>query len=181
MFGEKMKKQSKKYIFIIFSILAYSILSAQTKTLVHNDSIKFKFDQKYISVSPLLSPRICLGILKSKKMSDDRFFESIIYLHAFDTFSVFRVYGVAYRCNAFILENRRSGLYLLANGGLDYIQHAGFFGSENSDSKIKSVIFPNLAIGTGYSFEINNDSYLRLELDIGYKWLLTNIYISYVW
>ncbi|MDA3812900.1 MAG: hypothetical protein PF570_01475 [Candidatus Cloacimonetes bacterium] len=100
-------------------------------------------------------------------------------MHAFDTFSIFKVYGIAYRGNAFISENRRSGFYFLVNGGVDYIQHDGFF--YYGDSKVKGFVFPNATIGIGYSFEINNDSYLRLELDIGYKWLLSNIYISYVW
>ncbi|MCK5050153.1 MAG: hypothetical protein KAS53_00340 [Candidatus Cloacimonetes bacterium] len=177
-------RKNTKILLILSFLLVWNFLSAQTNTPVSNDSIKFKFDQQFISISPLYSPRICLGILKSKKMSDDRFFESILYIHAFDTFSIFRVYGVAYRGNAFISENRRSGFYFLVNGGVDYIQYdTGYFcfSSENCDSEIRGIGFINAAVGIGYSFKLKNESYIRLESDIGIKWFVSNIYISYVW
>lgn len=172
-------------VFFTSSLLIAEEITFKEKFKSGNKEIANVFkNDKYIALSPLISPRICLGIVKSKKLSDDRYFESIFYVHAFDTFSVFKVYGVAYRANAFISDNTRSGVYLLANGGVDYIQYdTGYFcfGSENCNSKIKGIGFVNAALGVGYSFELKNDSYLRLEWDIGWKWFLSNIYISYVW
>jgi len=186
MFGEKMRNKRIKFLLLIFSILAGSILFAQTKIPVKNDSIKFKFTQTFLSISPLISPRISIGIVNPIKQNDDRYLESIFYFHAFDTFSTFKCYGVAFRGNAFIKESKRSGLFLLANGGIDYLQYETFCfdpGGSNCDEKeeIKSGFFPNITFGLGYSFKINNDSFFRLELDFGLKWFLSNIYISYVW
>ncbi|MBL7148861.1 MAG: hypothetical protein ISS80_02185 [Candidatus Cloacimonetes bacterium] len=179
----------KYVIVVLFAIFACSLFSEEItfeeKFNAGNKEIASVFmNDKYIAISPLISPRICLGILKAKKLSDDRYFESIFYVHAFDTFSVFKVYGVAYRANAFISDNTRSGVYLLANGGVDYIQYdTGYFcfAGENCNSRIIGRGFVNIAIGFGYSFDLKNDSYLRLEWDLGLKWLGSNIYISYVW
>lgn len=184
MCGEKMKKQQNKFLLIIFFILVCSVLSAQTKTPVKNNSIRTNSIQKYISISPLLSPRICLGIVNPIKLDDDRYLESVFYVHAFETFNTLKCYGITLSANAFTAKNKRNGLYFLANGGFDYVQHGPFFGdpgggSVNSD--ITSGIFPNIAFGLGYSFKIKDDSFFRLELDIGYKWFISNIYISYVW
>ncbi len=185
MCGNKMKTHTIILLILIF-LLVNSILFAQTETLVKNDSIRFKFNQKYVALSPLISPRICFGLLSANKFEDQKFNETILYVHAFDTFSVFKVYGIAIRGNSFISENKRSGMYLMANVGVDYLQYEPFCfdpGGSNCDDieDIKSKIFPNIAVGLGYSFKIRNNSFFRLELDIGFKCLLSNIYISYVW
>ncbi len=166
--------------------LSYNFLSAQTEKPAEKKILKIKYAQTFLSISPLISPRICIGIVNPIKQSDDRYLESIYYFHAFDTFSVFKVYGVAFRGNAFIGENKRSGMYLMANGGVDFLQYEPFCfdpGGSNCDEKkdVKSGFFPNITFGLGYSFKINNDSFFRLELDLGLKWFLSNIYISYVW
>jgi len=159
---------------------------AQPENPKKKEFLKIKYEQIYFSVSPLISPRICIGIVNPIKQNDDRFLESIYYFHAFDTFSIFKVYGIAFRGNAFIGENKRSGMYLMANGGVDFLQYESFCfdpGGSNCDEKedIKSGFSPNITFGLGYSFKINNDSFFRLELDFGLKWFISNIYISYVW
>ena len=106
-------------------------LSAQAKTLVKNDSIKFKFDQKFISISPLISPRICIGIVSTNKLKNQHYSETIVYLHACESLSVYKVYGIAARINQFFAKNKKSGCFWIMNVGL--------------------------------------------------KWFLSNIYISYVW
>ncbi len=181
-----MNKHSKKYILILFFILAGSILLAQTKTPVTNDSIKIKFNQKYISISPLISPRICLGLASTYKLENQHLQEAIIYLHACDTFSAYKVYGIATRNNTYFLRNTKHGFFGLWNFGFDFIQMEDWTfnpGGPNSDDDegIITTGFINLAVGLGYSFQMKNDSYIRLEWDVGFKWFLSNIYISYVW
>ncbi|MDO9578727.1 MAG: hypothetical protein Q7J16_12660 [Candidatus Cloacimonadales bacterium] len=175
----------KKIIILIFIfILTSSIIFAQTENPERKEFLKIKYDQNFFSISPVISPRICYGLVKSTKQSDDRYFESIYYLHAFETLGTYRVYGFAYRGNAFVSKNRRSGLYLLLNVGLDYLKFGPLFaapGGGTSDSGIKSILFPNLAVGLGYSLRIKNNSYLRLEWDIGLKWLGSNLYLSFIW
>jgi hypothetical protein len=58
------------------------------------------------------------------------------------------------------------------------VEFNGFFYSTESGGR---GLTPNLSGGFGYSFQVGDNSYLRLSMDIGYKWLLSNIYISYVW
>ena len=171
-------RKNTKILLILSFLLVWNFLSAQTNTPVSNDSIKFKFNQKYVALSPLISPRICLGLLSANKFEDQRFNEAILYIHAFETFDMYRLYGIASRVNQFFAKNKQSGLFLLGNLGFDYGESTTLFYSDNDKN---GYVFLNLAMGLGYSFKLKNDSYIRLEWDIGIKWLFSNIYISYVW
>ncbi|MDP8201303.1 MAG: hypothetical protein P9M11_04115 [Candidatus Tenebribacter burtonii] len=173
-------------LFILIFLLVNSILSAQTKTIIKNDSVKFKFDQKYISISPLIAPRICLGLTSTYKLENQHLQEAIIYFHAFDTFSAYKVYGIATRNNTYFLRNTKHGFFGLWNFGYDFIQMEDWTynpGGPNPDDDegIITYGFINLAVGLGYSFQMKNDTYFRLEWDVGLKYFLSNIYISYVW
>ncbi len=172
-------------LLILIFLQINSILSAQTKTPDENDSIKFKFNQKYISLSPLISPRICLGIISTYKIENQHLQEAIIYLHAFDTFSAYKVYGIATRNNTYFLRNTKHGFFGLWNFGFDFIQMEHLFsdpgGSNGNEEGIITSGFINLTVGLGYSFQMKNDSYIRLEWDVGFKWFLSNIFVSYVW
>jgi len=169
-------RKNTKILLILSFLSIWNFLSAQTKTKVKNDSIKF--NQKYISISPFISPRICYGLLSANKFEDQRFNETILYIHAFETFDMYRLYGIAFRVNQFFSKNKQSGLFLLGNLGCDYGESTTLFYSDNDKNE---YVFLNLAMGLGYSFKLKNESYIRLEWDIGVKWLLSNIYLSYVW
>ena len=178
-------RRNIKILLILSFLLVWNFLFAQTKTPDENDSIKFKFDQKYISISPLISPRICLGIISTYKLENQHLQEAIIYLHAFDTFSAYKVYGIATRNNTYFLRNTKHGFFGLWNFGFDFIQMEPLFsdpgGSNGDEEGLITSGFINLTVGLGYSFQMKNDSYIRLEWDFGFKWFLSNIYISYVW
>ena len=171
-------RKNTRILLILSFLLVWNFLSAQTNTPVSNDSIKFKFNQKYVALSPLISPRICYGLLSANKFEDQRINETILYVHAFETFDMYRLYGIAFRVNQFFSKNKQSGLFLLGNLGFDYGESTTLFYSDNDKNE---YVFLNLAMGLGYSFKLKNDSYIRLEWDIGVKWLLSNIYLSYVW
>ena len=176
MCGEEVNKQRKKYILIVFFILAGSFLFTQTKTPVTNDSIKFKFDQKFISVSPLLSPRLCLGIITARYNKDQRWIEYNYYLHGFYSVGL-KTCGAAVTYNYF-WSGTRKGYFTQLTAGIDYVYFTGLV--PYSDDAIDGFV-PNLSAGFGYSFQLVENSYLRLSMDIGYKWFLSNIYLSYVW
>ena len=184
MCGNRMRNNNKILLILSF-LLVWNFLSAQTRTPDENDSIKFKFNQKYISVSPLISPRICLGLTSTCKLENQHLQETIIYFHAFDTFSTYKVYGIAARAHQFFAKNQKTGFFWIMNAGFDYIQMEPLFsdpgGSNVVDDEIDARIAPNLTIGLGYSIKLENNSYIRLEWDVGYKWFISNIYISYVW
>lgn len=109
-----------------------------------------------------------------------------MYIHACETFSDYKVYGLAMRRNQFFTRNNKSGFFWSFNAGFDFIQMESWSfnpGGPNSDDEphISSYGAPNLSIGLGYSFKLENDSYIRLDWDIGVKWFISNIYLSYVW
>jgi hypothetical protein len=167
---------NKQKLIIFIILILYVPLCAQTEIPDRKEFLKIKYDQTYLSISPLISPRICLGILNSAQRDDDRYQESIFYLHACETFYNYRIYGLAFRGNTFFLKNKRTGPFFIINVGIDYLQYEPFF---LMDKEI--TFFPNIAIGTGYSLKLKNDSYFRLEWDIGYKWIISNLYLSYIW
>ncbi|MDO9578728.1 MAG: hypothetical protein Q7J16_12665 [Candidatus Cloacimonadales bacterium] len=177
----------KKITILIFIlILTSNIIFAQTENLAEKKSNKFSFDQKYFALSPLVSPRICFGMVSTSKLPNKRFAETIVYVHACETFSTYKQYGIAFRMNQFLAKNKKTSLFWIMNVGLDYLQMESLCldpGGSNCDDKndVNAGIVPNIATGLGYSFKLGNESFLRLELDIGLKWFLSNVYISFVW
>lgn len=161
---------------IIFSAVS---LSAQTGESIEVENTQSY--QKYVAISPLIAPRLCLGIMKPHLRQENRYFESIYYIHGFDTFSKEKIYGISYRLNAFVKRDTRLGLYLLSNLGVDYIQARLITPFGLADDETKSRLFINAAAGLGYSFEFKDDSYLRFELDVGWKLIFSNFYITYIW
>ncbi len=159
-------------------------LEAEELNSEKKEFLKMKNEQLFFSISPVLSPRICFGLVKTDRQDDERYLETIWYVHAFDSFREARFYGLAFRGNAFISENTRSGFYLIANVGIDYLQYEPFFSfgeGSASDSGTTRRLFPNAAFGCGYSFRMKNDTYFRLEGDFGIKWFVSNLYLSFVW
>lgn len=168
---------------MLFLLVSTNIF-AQTENPEKKEFLKIKYEQTYFSISPLVSPRICIGLVNPLKRDDDHYLESIFYVHAFDTFSTFKCYGIAFKGNTFLARNKRHGVYVPVTGGFDYVQYEPFcfnIGGGDCDRDIETGIFPNITFGLGYSFIIKNDYYFRLELDFGLKWFISNIYISYVW
>lgn len=182
-----MRFATDKQKLIVFIILFMFIpLFAQTETLPKKEFLKIKYEQTYISLSPFISPRICLGILNSAQRDDDRYQESIFYVHACETFLNYRLYGLSFRGNTFLSKNTRSGPIFIINVGIDYNEYEPlnftFKKSGSSGSgRIKKRLFPNLAAGFGYSFRLKNDSYFRLECDFGLKIIGGNIHLTYIW
>jgi len=161
---------------ILSFLLVWNFLSAQTNTTVKNDSLKLKYIQKHISISPLLSPRICLGFITTKQNKDQHWIEYNYYLHGFYSVGL-KTYGAAVIYNYF-WSGTRIGYFTQLTAGIDYVYFTGLI--PYSDDAIDGFV-PNLSAGFGYSFQLVENSYLRLSMDIGYKWFLSNIYLSYVW
>ena len=154
-------------------------LFAQTNTPIKNDSIKYKYVQKYISISPLLSPKVCLGIINAKQNNEQHWIEYKYYLHGFYSEGL-KTYGAAVTYNYFFSETRK-GYFTQFTAGIDYVYFRGFPTPMAASGGGTEGFIPNLSSGIGYSYKLGEESYLRLNLDIGMKWFLSNIYISYVW
>jgi len=89
---------------------------------------------------------------------------------------VLPIAGIGILTNVFN-NSERKGFYYFAEGGIDYVYKFSDIVSSYARHKI---FFPNIAFGAGYSFKIGKISFLRISLDIGIKYLLTNLNISYV-
>jgi hypothetical protein len=177
-------------ILILIALLSVSLLAEELtfeeKFKAGNKEITDTFkNDKYIAVSPLLSPRVCLGIITAKQNAKKRWIENNYYIHGFYSDAI-RVFGAAVTYNYFWSENR-NGFFTQLTGGFDYVYYEPFWfispggSTSNSDGERTEGLCPNLSAGFGYSFQMGEDSYLRINWDIGLKWCLSNIYISYVW
>ena len=168
-------RKNTKILLILSFLLVWNFLSAQTKTRVNNDSIKFKLNQKYAALSPLISPRVCLGIITAKQNKEQNWIEYKYYLHGFYSVGL-KTYGAAVTYNYF-WSGTRKGYFTQLTAGIDYAYFTGLF----PYSDVIDGFTPNLSAGFGYSFQVGKESYLRINMDIGDKWFLSNIYLSYVW
>ena len=169
-------RNNNKVLLILSFIFIWNFLSAQTKTPVKNDSLKLKYIQKYIALSPLISPRVCLGFITTKQNKEQHWTEYKFYVHGFYS-TALKTYGAAVTYNYF-WSGTRKGYFTQITVGIDYVHFNGLV--PYSDDAIDGFT-PNLSAGFGYSFQVGKESYLRLSMDFGYKWFLSNIYLSYVW
>ncbi|HPR18420.1 MAG TPA: hypothetical protein PLD62_09260 [Candidatus Cloacimonadota bacterium] len=177
--------EQKRMVFIFIILLLFVPLIAQTKIPESKKFLIFQYDQKTVSISPLIAPIICFGFGSTKISSNQRFTETFVQLNVCESFSIYKQYGIAFRTNQFFSRNKKSGLFWIMNAGLDYVQMRPLClfpdGSNCDDDELDAGIIPNLSTGLGYSIKIGQKSYLRLECDIGMKWIISNIYLSFVW
>lgn len=164
-----------KLILIFWAILLIisSPLSAQTEKI--NPSNKF-ITQTHISISPILSPRICLGAVWAQKNEDQNWIELAFDLHGFHSEGL-KNYGISAGYNYF-WSGARNGCFTYLTAGFDYAYFTGFF---YSPEPTKGRLMPNLSGGLGYSFRVSEKSFFRLSMDIGFKWFLSNLYFSFIW
>ena len=177
---------------LIFLLLILSI-SLFTEELTIGEKFKagnkeiadtIKKSNKTIFVSPLLSPRVGFGIITANKGENQHWIENNYQISGFYSEGL-RTLGFVYKYNYFFGRTRK-GFFTQLNIGFDYFYFTGLGispGGSVPDSKTNNNegLTPNLSSGFGYSFQLGEDSNLRLIMDIGYKWFLSNIYISYVW
>ena len=176
-------------ILILIALLSVSLLAEELtfkeKFKAGNKEITDAFkNDKYIAVSPLPSPRVSLGIVTAKPNAKQRWIEYNYHFNGFYSEGL-QTYGFAVMYNYF-WSGSRNGIFTQLTIGFDYVYFTGLGispGGSTPDSKSDDIegLCPNLSSGFGYSFQMGTDSYLRLNLDIGLKWFLGNIYLSFVW
>lgn len=164
----------KSTLIILLLFIISVLFSAEEISLTEKNISNYKIN-KLIAISPLISPRVCLGIITAKQNKEQHWIEYKYYIHGFYSVGL-KTYGAAVSYNYFF-SGTRKGYFTQLTIGADYVFFTGLLANDD----IVDGINPNLNAGFGYSFIISEDSYLRLNMDIGYKWLLSNIYISYVW
>ena len=132
--------------------------------------------QTHISISPILSPRICFGAVFAQKNENQNWIELNFDFHGFHSEGL-KNYGISAGYSYFWI-GARNGYFTFLTAGFDYVDFNGFFYSPEPNT---AVIRPNLSGGLGYSFRVSENSFFRLSMDIGFKWFLSNLYLSYIW
>ena len=166
-------------IFFVSSSLISEELTLQEKmeaAKIDWDELNFEF-----YLSPVVVADVGIGLSKCSKLKK-YYHEGTFILHADliphvfekDVEDFYKIYfwGVKYR-SAYFYKADYSGFNWFFNVGFESF----YFGIYNSSW----YVFPDLAIGCGYSWRLNNGHYFRLSADAGLKILISNIYISYVW
>ncbi|MDP8268120.1 MAG: hypothetical protein P9L97_05275 [Candidatus Tenebribacter davisii] len=166
-------------IFFVFSALIAEEPTLQEKIEVSKkdwDDISFEF-----YISPVVVADVGIGISQRSKLKKV-YQEGTIILHADlipliwepDIEEFYKIYfwGAKFK-SAYFSKADYSGFNWFFNVGFESF----YFGIYNSSW----IVFPDLAVGCGYSWKLKNDNYIRLSADAGFKILISNIYISYIW
>ena len=128
----------------------------------------------YASLSPAVLPGISLGygwICYDENINSCN--EIIPNLHI-NSIGYVNTAGISLLTNSFKSSDRK-GFFFRTNIGVDYVVAIAIFGGENEE-----YLFPNLSIGGGYSFKIGKSSFFRISLDVGLKWLVSNLNLSII-
>lgn len=174
-----------KITLIVFLMIFVSVsISAEESTLQEKIEVakknweNFKFE---FYISPVVIADVGIGISQRSKLK--KFYhEGTFILHADLIPSIFEkdikefykiyIWGGKYK-SAYFKNADYSGFNWFFNVGFQLI-FINIYGSA-------WIPFPDLALGCGYSWKLNNGHYFRLSADAGLKILISNIYLSYVW
>ncbi len=135
----------------------------------------------YVNISPVLLPGVALGYgWPYYNESDKNYREIIFFLHA-NSMSIISTAGMGILTNTF-KNPERKGLFYSISTGFDYVLEVNGILSPGgpTTTDFKKYFFPNVSLGVGYSFKMGKTSFLRIYLDVGLKYLLTNLNISYL-
>ena len=185
-------------IILLFLILSVS-LSAEEPTLQEKNEVA-KIDWNDVDIefyiSPLVMADVGIGLTKSSKLKKG-YHEGTLIIHADllpnfllpnlrtkDNRDFYKInkWGVKYK-SAYFNKADYSGFNWFFNVGLEaiYIDLHLDPGGSSGISDPDWYVFPDLAIGCGYSWKLKNNHYFRFSADVGFKILISNLYFSYVW
>jgi len=150
------------------------------------DEVNFEF-----SISPFVMADVGIGLTKSSKLK--KFYhEGTLIIHADllphifftrDTRDFYKInlWGIKYK-NAYFLNDDLSGFNFCFILGIDsFYWDLPLDPGGATSYNPKWYAFPDLAVGCGYSWKLQNDHYYRISLDAGLKIFISNLYLSYVW
>ncbi len=171
-------------LIILLIIFLFVSLSAEEPTLQEKmelakqewENYKFEF-----YISPVVVADVGIGLSQRSKLK--KFYhEGTLILHAdliphvweddIKEFYKIYIWGGKYK-SAYFKNADYSGFNWFFNVGFQSI-FINIYGSA-------WIPFPDLAVGCGYSWKLNNGHYFRLSTDAGLKLVISNLYFSYVW
>jgi len=125
------------------------------------------------ALDTVIAPGIQIGA-GSVKYDSTSVTEKIFLLHS----NIFRgvTIGISGKFNKFKSLDR-TGVFTTFNMGIDYlITPVGSSGDWDTEGRV----LPNISCGVGYSFDMGNHSFLRVSLDIGIKYVISNLTVSVI-
>jgi hypothetical protein len=186
----------KSGFLVVLVFLTFSSLSAEEPTLQGKIEIAKKEWEDYnweVYVSPGVIPDLGIGCINRKNLKRS-YHEGTYLIHAdlipsvwelrqnFEDFYKIYIWGIKYRSSYFYKPDY-SGFNWFFNVGFNSLlidlplDPGGSSGSHDP----RWYIFPDLAIGCGYSWKLKNNHFFRISLDAGVKLIISNLYFSYVW
>ncbi|NQV19610.1 MAG: hypothetical protein HQ534_13855 [Armatimonadetes bacterium] len=165
----------KKYVFLIVFLLTMSptlCIEVPNSTKTYNVNL---------SLGLASGGSIGIGKIQHFERSTKEITVNFHYLKCEDYF----VTGIYGQINSY-RNKQRKGFFTLLTGGIDYTkgERTLFFGNiggpnEGDYDPIKfEGIFPNIAIGCGYSIKLSQISRMLIYLDLGIKKTISNLNIS---
>jgi len=105
--------------------------------------------------------------------------ENFVMIHA-NTIMLISSTGIFGKVNTF-KSPQRIGFYTSYSIGVDYcLTSGGLDPGGSSGSSGEQFLSPYFTFGIGHSFKTGNNSFFRISGDLGLKWLLASITLSYV-
>lgn len=174
----------KSKMIMLLLIFGSVLLSSKEPTiqekmeLAKHDWEKIKFE---FYISPVIIADVGIGLSQRMKLKKV-YHEGTFILHAdliphvfekdIEEFYKIYIWGGKYR-SAYFNNADYSGFNWFFNVGFQSI-FMNIYGAA-------WIPFPDLAVGCGYSWKLDNDHHFRISLDAGLKAYISNLYFSYVW
>ena len=165
----------------IFYVTIFLVCITQLFAIEKNNKLQMDSQHVYkVDLSLGFVNGLGVGFGKVNKF-ESRTFENIINYHYHEC-KYFYATGLSYQINTF-KNPQREKFFWTINGGFDYVKGEEMFSFNpggNYDEEIPTyeTIFPNIAIGFGYSFNISNARSFRISWDIGMKRTFSNLNFS---
>lgn len=166
----------KNVIILIISLFLFQVVFGNEA--VNDTYVKEKTYNANLSLGLVNGGSIGCGKIKYTEKSVVEFTLNVHYhtCHYFYNTGIYTQYNI-------FKNKHRQGFFYVLTGGLDYTEGESIFrynmvdNNDDEDRKYEGL-FPNIAIGIGYSFAINEESSWRIFWDIGVKKSITNLNIS---
>ena len=148
-------------------------------SLFSENNIKSKIKNSFfVNLSPAVLPGIAIGYGQTN--FDKRVNRWKEHITCFHINSV--VFGISLGPSLltnYFKNSEKKGFFYSTNAGIDYIVIVSPNIGGNNVGR-HEYILPNLSIGYGYSWKTGKDSSFRISLDVGLKFVISNLNFTYV-
>ena len=164
--------RSNKLIYASNNDLSKKVISSENNL---NSKIKNSF---FINLSPAVLPGIAIGYGYTNFDKRINSWKEHIACFQINSLGLGTSLGPSLLTNYF-KNSEKKGFFYSTNAGVDYVVTL-FPNIGGNNVGRDEYIFPNLSLGYGYSWKTGKDSSFRISLDVGFKFIISNLNFSYV-